>query len=228
MSGRHGNHGPAPGDDAGATRHPLGGPPLARHPASLPGEALPGRWAAAAGAPPGADPAGVRPDTVTPLFDGHVIDLTLEMWGPNEREIVGHPGAVAVLPVTAQGEVVFVRQLREATRRRLLEIPAGGLKAGEDPLAAGHRELTEETGLGGGAWTHAHTFWTTPGFCRELMWLYWAEGVEPGERWTEPDPDEDIEVVKVPLADVPALLPEIGDLKTLGALLLYLRSRAAG
>lgn len=176
-------------------------------------------------APPGADPHGPRPLTSEQLFDGHIIGLTVEQWPHGEREIVEHPGAVAVLPVTPAGEIVFVRQLREATRRRLLEIPAGGLKPGEDPLAAGRRELAEEAGLVGGTWTHATTFWTTPGFCRELMWLYVAEGVVPGQRWTEPDPDEDLDVVAVPIAEVPALLPGIGDLKTLAALLLYLRGR---
>ena len=168
---------------------------------------------------------GPRPDSAERLFSGHVIGLTVEQWGPHEREIVDHPGAVAVVPVDRERNVVLVRQLREATRRRLLEIPAGGLKPGEAPLECGRRELAEETGLVGGEWTAATAFWTTPGFCRELMWLYYAEGVEPGERWSEPDADEELEIVLWPLAEVASRLAEIEDLKTLAALLLFLRDR---
>ena len=193
---------------------PTGAPPL-RPPTGPP--PYPGSPEPAAGGP--------RPDSARTLFTGHIIDLTVEQWGPNEREIIGHPGAVAIVPVDRDGNVVLVRQLREATRRRLLELPAGGLKPGEEPLRCGQRELAEETDLVGGVWTHATTFWTTPGFCRELMWLYYAEGVEPGQRWTEPDPDEELEVVRWPLAQVAARLGEIEDLKTLAGLLLYLRDR---
>ena len=189
-----------------------------------PGRPRAGAWSRAA-EPAGADPEGPRPDSSEPFFAGHVIGLTIEQWGEHEREIVEHPGAVAVLPIDTDGNVVFVRQLRVATRRHLLELPAGGLKLGEEPLACAQRELAEETGLTGGRWRHLTTFWTTPGFCRELMWLYLAEDVAPGERWTEPDADEEIEVVRVPVDEVAALLPEIGDLKTLAGLLLWLRQR---
>lgn len=181
-----------------------------------------GDWEAGT-APLGADPAGPVPDTSESLFRGERIGLTLEHWDGRERELVEHPGAVAILPVDTDGNVVFVRQLREATRRRLLELPAGGLGPGEDPLDCARRELAEETQLTGGTWTHLTTFWTTPGFSRELMWLYAAEGVEPADHYTEPDADEELEVVRVPLADVAALIPELGDLKTIAGLLLYLR-----
>lgn len=176
---------------------------------------------------PAPDGGDLRPDSAVKLFAGHVIGLTVEQWGVNEREIVDHPGAVAVVPVDRDGNVVLVRQLREATRRRLLEVPAGGLKPGEAPLDCGRRELAEETGLVGGEWTEAAAFWTTPGFCRELMWLYYAEGVEPGQRWTEPDADEEFEIVHWRVEDVASRLAEIEDLKTLAALLLYLRDRGA-
>ena len=181
--------------------------------------------AAPGSAPPGADPTGPVPDSSEQRYDGRIVGLTLEQWGPHLREVVEHRGAVTVVAVDRDDCVLLVRQLREVTRRRLLEIPAGGMGLDEDPLACARRELAEETQHTGGTWTYATTFWTTPGFSRELMWLYFAEGVEPAATHTPPDDDEDLELVRVPLAEVPALLPGIADLKTLAGLLLYLRHR---
>src|SRR5205823_6363675 len=103
-----------------------------------------------------------------------------------------HPGAVAIVAVDREGYVTLVRQLREAARRHLLELPAGTLEAGEEPLATAKRELEEETGLTGGRWQPAAAFYTTPGFCRERMTLFVAEDLDRGE--PRPDDDEDVEV----------------------------------
>ena len=84
--------------------------------------------------------------------------LTVERWGRNEREIVEHPGAVAIVSVDTEGQVAFVRQLREATRSHLLEIPAGTCEPGEEPLGTAKRELREECGLTGGAWSELGAF----------------------------------------------------------------------
>jgi len=156
-------------------------------------------------------------------YGGTLIDVTVERWGEHEREIVEHPGAVAIVAVDAWGNVVLVRQLREPARKELLELPAGTLDAEEEPLASAQRELAEETGLTGGEWHHATSFWTTPGFCRERMHVFFAERVEEGEQRLEAD--EAIEVVRVALAELPARLDEIEDAKTLAGLLLYLRER---
>jgi ADP-ribose pyrophosphatase len=165
----------------------------------------------------------MKPDESHTAYDGKLIDVTVERWGEHEREIVEHPGAVAIVAVDALDNVVLVRQLREPARKELLELPAGTLAEGEEPLASAQRELAEETGLSGGVWEHGTTFWTTPGFCREQMHVFFAERVEEGEQRLEDD--ESIEVVRVPLADVPARLNEIEDAKTLAGLLLYLRER---
>jgi ADP-ribose pyrophosphatase len=165
----------------------------------------------------------MNPDRVERIYDGKLIDLVVETWGDNAREIVEHPGSVAILAVDAQERVILVRQLREPARKQLLELPAGGLEPGEEPLASARRELREETGLHGGDWHEAAAFWTSPGFCNEHMHLFVATGVQEGD--AEVDADEQIEIVRWSTAEVVARLGEIEDAKTLAGLLLYLRDR---
>ena len=165
----------------------------------------------------------MHPDESRTVYDGKLIDVVVERWGENEREIVEHPGAVAIVAVDADDRVAFVRQLREPARTRLLELPAGTLDPGESPEECAHRELREETGLSAGTWTPLARFWTTPGFCRELMHVFVAEGVEPGE--AAPAQDEELELVRIPARDLDAHLGELEDAKTLAGVLLYLRSR---
>jgi ADP-ribose pyrophosphatase len=92
----------------------------------------------------------MKPDSSKTVYDGRLIDVTLERWGDHEREIVEHPGAVAIVPIDREGMLTLVRQRREAVRTELLELPAGTLEKGESPLACARRELEEETGLTGG------------------------------------------------------------------------------
>jgi ADP-ribose diphosphatase len=166
----------------------------------------------------------VQPDSSEIVWQGKLIAVTVERWNGREREIVEHPGAVAIVAVYADGNVAFVRQPREATRRRLLELPAGTCEPEEEPLATARRELREECGLTGGEWTRLGGFWTTPGFTREYMDVFLAEGVEAGE--AEPEEDEEIELVLVHRDEISARMPEIEDAQTLAGLLLYLTSRA--
>jgi ADP-ribose pyrophosphatase len=165
----------------------------------------------------------MTPDESRIVYDGDLIDVTLGRWGEHEREIVEHPGSVAVVAVDRERQLWLVRQLREPARKKLLELPAGKRDAGEEPLAAAQRELREECGLTGGTWTELGAFWTTPGFCREHMVVFLAEGVEPGD--AVPEEDEDIEVVRWPVSELAALTGELEDAKTLAGLLLF-RERA--
>jgi ADP-ribose pyrophosphatase len=119
--------------------------------------------------------------------------------------------------------VTFVRQLREPARKYLLELPAGTREQDEAPLATAKRELVEEAGLRGGEWRLGARFYSTPGFCDEVVHVYVAEGVEQTER--APQEDEQIELVRVPVGELEALLPQIEDAKTLTGLFLYLRER---
>jgi ADP-ribose pyrophosphatase len=165
----------------------------------------------------------MKPDESRTVYEGKLIDVTVECWGDREREIVEHPDAVAIVAVDRDRHVTLVRQLREATRSELVEIPAGKCEPGEEPLATARRELREECGFTGGEWTLLTSFWTTPGFCRERMHVYLAEGVDEGE--PEPDDDEVLELIRWPIDELESRLPELEDAKTLAGLLVYLQHR---
>lgn len=166
------------------------------------------------------------PDSARNVYDGRLLGLTVERWGEHEREIVEHPGSVAVVAVDDEGCVALVRQLREPTRKRLLELPAGTAEAGEEPLATAQRELQEECGLTGGEWEELAAFWTTPGFCRERMHVFAAVGVGRGK--ASPAADEELELVRWRVDEIGDRLDEIEDAKTLVGLLLYLRTLPRG
>jgi ADP-ribose pyrophosphatase len=165
----------------------------------------------------------MKPDESRTVYDGTLIDVTLERWGDHEREIVEHPGSVAIVAVDRKRQLWLVRQVREPARKELVELPAGKREDGEEPLASAQRELREECGLTGGRWTELGAFWTTPGFCREHMVVFLAEDVEPGE--SELDDDEEVEVVCRPLAQLDELVGELEDAKTLAGLLLFRQLR---
>jgi ADP-ribose diphosphatase len=165
----------------------------------------------------------LKPDESRTVYDGKLFDVIVERWGEHDREIVEHLGAVAIVAIDDEGMVTLVRQRREAARKYLVELPAGTLEAGEEPLASARRELEEETGLTGGTWRQLATFYTTPGFCRELMHVFAAEGVQEGT--ANPEDDEELELVRWPVAEVGDRIQELEDSKTLAGLLLYLRDR---
>jgi ADP-ribose pyrophosphatase len=167
-----------------------------------------------------------KPDSSRTAYDGKLIDVTVERWGEHEREIVEHPGAVAIVAIDREGMLTLVRQRREAVRTELLELPAGTLEEGEAPLACARRELEEETGLTGGTWREEAAFYTTPGFCRERMHLIFAEELERGD--ASPETDEELEVVRWARAEIAAKVGEIEDAKTLAGLLLFLHRSEAG
>lgn len=161
------------------------------------------------------------PDDVRLVYEGSLVDLVVERWGEHSREIVRHPGAVAIVAVDRDDRVVLVRQLREPARRALLELPAGGLDDGERPLEAAKRELEEETGLRGGTWRELGSFYTSPGYSDERMTVFAATGVEEGE--AAPEADEEVELVRWPVAGAALRIDELEDAKSIAGLLLYLR-----
>ena len=150
------------------------------------------------------------------------------------RDVVRHPGAVAIVAVDDADRLLLVRQWRQPAGRSLLEIPAGTLDrdpatgAIEDPELASRRELEEETGYRAERWEKLGAFWTAPGFASELMHVYLATGlVAAGDERLTPDADEALELTRLPLADAQAAVErgDIHDAKTLIAILLLGRRR---
>jgi ADP-ribose pyrophosphatase len=153
-------------------------------------------------------------------YDGKLFDVVIEEWDGREREIVEHPGSTAIVAVH-DGAIVLVRQLREPARKPLLELPADTLEDGEKPLASAQRELAEEVGLHGRRWRELGGFWTSPGFLREYMHVFVAEELEAGA--SDPDDDEEVEIVRWSVAEIAGRIGELEDAKPIAGLLLYLR-----
>ena len=152
------------------------------------------------------------------------------------RDVVGHPGAIAVLAVDDDRRLMLVRQWRVPARQAMLEIPAGTLDVHdgvtEDPDLAARRELEEETGHRATTWRKLSSFWTAPGFATELMHLYLATGIAgvDGDDRLTPDEDERLELRHVPIADALAMVDagEITDAKTILGILWLDRLERAG
>jgi ADP-ribose pyrophosphatase len=153
------------------------------------------------------------------LYEGPIFSVERR----EGRDVVVHPAAVAIVAVDRDDTVTLVRQERVPAGGKVLELPAGIVEEGEPPLETAKRELAEETGLHGGEWAEAATFFTSPGFTDEKLHLFVATGLERGE--PRPDGDEALELVRVPLARVPSLIDECDDAKTLAGLLLLARQR---
>jgi ADP-ribose pyrophosphatase len=158
------------------------------------------------------------------IFDGRVVklfvdDIELPNGSTSIREYIKHPGAVCVIPITDEGEVIMVRQFRYPFGRTLLEIPAGKLEVGEDPLDAVKRELEEESGVIAENVEFIGMTYTTVAFTNEQIYTYMATGLT----YTAPHTDEDefVEVERIPLDTLVQMVMdgEIKDSKTQVAIL---------
>jgi ADP-ribose pyrophosphatase len=169
----------------------------------------------------------VEPRSSREGFAGRLIRVEVESWDGHDFEVVRHPGAAAVLPVTPEGDVLLVRQFRPAIRGPLVEIPAGVLDMdGEDPLGCAARELFEETGYRHRSLEFVGGIYTSAGFADEYIHLFEAR---TGDR-QEGSPEEGIEVLRRPLDEMvsAARAGRVRDAKTAVALLLAGARRSAG
>lgn len=161
------------------------------------------------------------------LFKGKLFNVTSDrVVEPNgvtaTRNVVRHSGSVVVLAVDDSGReprVLLERQYRYAARDYLWELPAGRIDEGERPLAAGKRELREETGYSAKSWRRILFFYPSPGFMDETMTVFLARGLKPGK--AQPEEDEKIEYEFVPLAEAVRMITngKICDGKTIAGVL---------
>ena len=161
-----------------------------------------------------------------PVYRGRTVGFNVDVIRlPNgktaQREYLDHPGAVAVLPFLDPRSIVLVEQYRYPVGTSTLEIPAGKLERGEDPLACVKRELVEETGYAARRIRRLVSYWPTPAFSNELLHIYRADGLKPGR--SSPDEDEFLRVHVMPLAAALKMVRtgRIRDSKTVIALLAH-------
>lgn len=157
------------------------------------------------------------------LYSGKILNLKklrveLENGIQADREIVEHNGAVAVI-AEREGKMLFVKQFRKAYEEYVLEIPAGKLEIGEEPLTCAKRELEEETGYRAEEWKLLQLVYPSPGFCTEKIYLFQAGNLSQGV--AGPDEDENLEVHWLTLAEVKHRVHagEIRDAKSLAGIL---------
>jgi ADP-ribose pyrophosphatase len=151
----------------------------------------------------------------------------------NVRDVIRHNGSVVILALDESKnpndpDIIFERQYRHAAGQFLIELPAGRVEPKEAPLAAARRELIEETGYRAKRWTLLTKYFASPGFLGEWMQIYLARDIREGA--ATPEPDENIEVFRLPLSQALALVAanKIHDGKTLIGLMLYDAARRAG
>jgi len=164
------------------------------------------------------------------VFCGRLLKLrvdTVKLPDGNEsaREIVVHGGAVAIVPLTQTGNVILVRQYRQAAGEVLLEIPAGTIEPGEEPIECARREIQEEIGYKAEELTPMFQSYLAPGYSTEILHAFLARGLSKAS--APKDADEFIEVVEMPIDEAVRLIEtgEIKDSKTISGILMALRVR---
>lgn len=158
------------------------------------------------------------------VYDGKVVKVfcnktELENGNVVKREVVEHNGGVGILPIDSEGNVYLVRQYRVGASEELIEIPAGKLEIGEDPVKCGLRELSEETGFSASGLVSLGYIYPTPGYDTEKIHIFIAKNLIEGEQHM--DEDEFLDVIKMPYVKALMMIEsgEITDAKTIIALL---------
>jgi len=161
------------------------------------------------------------------IYEGRAVKLrvdTVKTASGREttREIVEHSDCVAIIAIDADNNVLLVNQFRKPVERELLEIPAGGIEPGEDPVTTVRREMGEETGYLPRKVERLGGFYSTPGYCTEYLYLYLATDLVPSQLHAEDT--ENIRLVRVPISQIPSLITSgsICDAKSIAGLLAFL------
>lgn len=165
----------------------------------------------------------------TSIYKGKIIDLVVDEvalpnGGKSQREIVKHPGAVAIIAVTPENKIILIEQFRKPLERALIEIPAGKIDAGESLEHCAMRELEEETGYYANQLKRVQSFATSPGFADEIIHVFLATDLVQREDRFQPDADEYIRLMEVTLEEAVEMMEagQIFDAKTAFAI-LYLK-----
>ncbi len=158
------------------------------------------------------------------IYEGHILNLRKDtvtvINGESEREIVEHNGGAVIAAIKDDGKIVMVRQYRKAAGRIMLELPAGKRDGEEDYLETAGRELREETGYTAESITFITRMYTSPGYTEEVLYLYLASNLVPGD--TDFDENEAIDIEEYPLDEAVAMVlsGEIEDGKTQTGILM--------
>jgi ADP-ribose pyrophosphatase len=164
------------------------------------------------------------------VFEGRAVNLRIDTvklpsGRKTTREIVEHEDCVAIVALDTADNILLVKQFRKPVEKELLEVPAGGIDAGESPEDAVRREMREETGFLPRKVEKLGGFYSTPGFCTEYLYLYLASDLAP--KPLKAEDSENITLVRVPLAEIPGLISSgaICDAKSIAGLLAFLEYR---
>lgn len=160
------------------------------------------------------------------IYKGHIIDLKIELHRFGDQiktfEIVHHEEAAVIIPIDPEGKIILIQQWRRASNEILIELPAGTLDPGEEPIECMNRELQEETGFAAKKITPLGGFYTAPGYCDEYLHLFLAEDLHHSP--LEPDEDEMIDLLPVTVKQAKHMIEQnqIRDAKTVAGILRYI------
>ncbi len=163
------------------------------------------------------------------IYEGEIINFRVDKLRQDGkevlREVVEHNGGVVIICQPTPEEIVLIKQYRYSVDEVLYEFPAGRIEKGEEPLPAAKRELTEETGYIAQDWQELSRFYTAPGFCNEMLYMYTATNVRLDEKSLDEDEETDVVLLKLPEAWQLVTSGAVRDAKTVAGIgLIYAAS----
>jgi len=150
------------------------------------------------------------------VFDHQVDEIQYDSGNVGIREVAVHPGGAVVIPIKDDGKIILVRQFRYPLQTTLIELPAGKLEKGEDPIKCAIRELEEETGYSAEEIKKIGEIYTAPGYCTEILHIYSAKGLKPGNHHRE-EGEQGMEILELTLEEIEKMIisGKINDAKTI-------------